>query len=114
MRLVSPESPRIIRMGIVLRITKGAERIILSRLSSNFQPKLDDGSIKFFRFSLFMIFDQSQVDGWEKLTGVSGHGSHGVTLTFVTSGRSSAYLVLLCYFTEFYVGLNVYRRVVTC
>ena len=107
MRLVSPESPRIIRMGIVLRITKGAERIILS-------SSTDQLSFFLLDFSLFMLFDQSQVDGWEKLTGVSGHGSHGVTLTFVTSGRSSAYLVLLCYFTEFYVGLNVYRRVVTC
>ena len=107
MRLVSPESPRIIRMGIVLRITKGAERIILS-------SSMDQLSFFHLDFSLFMLFDQSQVDGWEKLTGVSGHGSHGVTLTFVTSGRSSAYLVLLCYFTEFYVGLNVYRRVVTC
>ena len=55
MRLVSPESPRIIRMGIVLRITKGAERIILSRLSSNFQPKLDDGSIEFFHLDFLCL-----------------------------------------------------------
>ena len=60
---------------------------------------------------VFRVFSIStrvrcQVDGWEKLTDTElGHGSHGVTLTFVTSGPGGACLLftspILCNFTEF-------------